>query len=120
MICNFGKRTGTDVLAGKIKNGFKIDVDDIRAICPDMIIQSNCPKPSKTKGRKSLRQLIANIIRKPWNYIKSRIEALIELKLTQLNQEIHTLKNRVETLEVNNPPANMIHRKNSWKSNPNI
>jgi len=62
MICNFGKRTGTDVLAGKIKNGFKIDVDDIRAICPDMIIQSNCPKPSKTKGRKSLRQLIANII----------------------------------------------------------
>lgn len=119
MIYNFDKRTGIDTLARKIKNGFKVNIDDIRTTNPN-IINHPSPKPPKINGGKSLKRFIAKTIRAPWNFIKSKIEALIELKLTKLNQEIQALKKRAETLEVNTPPANLIHRNNSWKSNQNI
>jgi hypothetical protein len=120
MICNFGRRSGIDALAGKIRNGFKIDVEDIRVINPVITNQSNTQVPSKANGGTSFRVLMTKVIRLPWVFLKSRIELLIDLKLSKLHQEIQVLKKRIENLEANNPPAHLIHRNKSWKANQNI
>jgi len=41
MICNFSRRSGIDALAGKIRNGVKIELDDIRVISPVIIPKSD-------------------------------------------------------------------------------
>lgn len=117
MICNFGRRSGIDALAGKIRNGFKIDVDDIRVISPVIINQPIAQAPTITNGSTSLKQAITKVIRFPWSFLKSRIELLIDLKLSRLHQEIQVLKKRIEVLEADNPPVNLVHRNKSWQSN---
>jgi hypothetical protein len=120
MICNFSRRSGIDALAGKIRNGVKIELDDIRVISPDIIIKSNAIT-SAVVEKKTLKQVIIKIIKLPWLFLKSKMEALIELKLHALHQEILALNKRIETLEANNPPQNLIHRNKSWNSsNQNI
>jgi len=120
MICNFSRRSGIDALAGKIRNGVKIELDDIRVISPVIIIKSNAIT-SAVVEKKTLKQVIIKIIKLPWLFLKSKMEALIELKLLALHQEILALNKRIETLEANNPPQNLIHRNKSWNSwNQNI
>ncbi|NBR07793.1 MAG: hypothetical protein EBT92_18805 [Planctomycetes bacterium] len=115
MICNFSRRSGIEALAGKIRNGVRIELDDIRAISPVIITKSNSVS-SAIKEKKTLKQATIKIIKLPWLFLKSKIEALIEFKLQALNQEILDLNKRIQTLETNNPPQNLIHRNKSWNS----
>jgi hypothetical protein len=120
MICNFSRRSGIDALAGKIRNGVKIELDDIRVISPVIIPKSNNLAPPLVE-KKTLKQSIFKIIKFPWHFLKAKMEALIEFKLLALHQEIEVLNKRIETLEVNNPPQNLMHRNKSWNSsNQNI
>jgi hypothetical protein len=99
MICNFSRRSGIDALAGKIRNG----------VTPPLV------------EKKTLKHSIFKIIKLPWLFLKAKIEALIEFKLLALHQEVELLNKRIETLEVNNPPQNLMHRNKSWNSsNQNI
>ncbi len=120
MICNFSRRSGIDALAGKIRNGVKIELDDIRVTSPVIIPKQNSLAFAPVE-HKTLKHFIFKIIKSPWHFLKSRIEALIDLKLLALHQEIQLLNKRIEILEVNNPPQNLIHRNKSWNSsNQNI
>ena len=108
MICNFSRRSGIDALAGKIRNGVKIELDDIRVISPGIIPKSNNLAPPLVE-KKTLKQTNFKIIKFPWHFLKAKMEALI------------VLNKRIETLEVNNPPQNLMHRNKSWNSsNQNI
>ncbi len=120
MICNFSPRNGIESLAKKIKNGVPIELDDIQAINPDFISTPvNAPIALSTK--RSLKQTLSKLIKFPWHILKTKIDALIELKLVPLHQEIDALNKRIQTLEINHPPANLSHRNNSWNSsNQNI
>ena len=120
MICNFSRRSGIDALAGKIRNGVKIELDDIRVISPVIIPKSDNLAPPLI-AKKTLKQSIFKIIKFPWHFLKAKMEALIEFKLLALHQEIQVLNKRIETLEVNNPLQNLMHRNKSWNSsNQNI
>ena len=120
MICNFSRRSGIDALAGKIRNGVKIELDDIRVISPVIIPKSNNNEPPLVE-KKTLKQSIFKIIKFPWHFLKAKMEALIEFKLLALHKEIELLNKRIEKLEVNNPPQNLMHRNKSWNSsNQNI
>ncbi len=113
MICNFSPRNGIESLAKKIKNGVPIELDDIQAINPDFISTPvNAPIALSTK--RSLKQTLSKLIKFPWHILKTKIDALIELKLVPLHQEIDALNKRIQTLEINHPPKNLLHRNNSW------
>ena len=87
MICNFSRRSGIDALAGKIRNGVKIELDDIRVISPGIIPKSNNLAPPLVE-KKTLKQSIFKIIKFPWHFLKAKMEALIEFKLLALHKEI--------------------------------
>ena len=74
MICNFSRRSGIDALAGKIRNGVKIELDDIRVISPGIIPKSNNLAPPLVE-KKTLKQSIFKIIKFPWK-VRNSIEKI--------------------------------------------
>ena len=94
MICNFSRRSGIDALAGKIRNGVKIELDDIRVISPVIIRKSDKFAPPLVE-KKTLKQSIFKIIKFPWHFLKAKMETLIEFKLLALHQEIQMLNKQI-------------------------
>ena len=60
MICNFSRRSGIDALAGKIRNGVKIELDDIRVISPVIIPKSNNLAPPLVEKKNTQASYLQN------------------------------------------------------------